>query len=60
MKEILMLRPPVPFLATLLAAVLLTLLVVFTVAFFVIPYAIGVHPGEARITNVPIGAYHPT
>ena len=60
MKEISMLRSPAPFLSTLLAVVFSTLLLVMTAAFLVIPYAIGAHPGEARIINVPIAEYHPT
>ena len=59
MKEILMLRSPAPFFATLLAVVFSTLLLVMTAAFLVIPYAIGAHPGDARITSVPIAEYHP-
>ena len=55
-----MLRSPAPFLATLLAVVLSTLLLVMTAAFLVIPYAIGAHPGEGRIPGAPIAEYHPT
>ena len=55
-----MLRLPVPLLSTLLAVVLSTLLLVMTTAFLVIPYAIGAHPGEARIPGAPIAEYRPT
>ena len=55
-----MLRLPVPLLSTLLAVVLSTLLLVMTTAFLVIPYAIGAHPGEARVADGPIASYHPT
>ena len=60
LKEILMLRSPAPFFATLVAVVFSTLLLVMTAAFLLIPYAIGAHPGEARITGAPIAAYHLT
>lgn len=55
-----MLHSPAQFFSTLLAVVFSTLLLVMTTAFLVIPYAVGVHPGEARISGAPIAAYHLT
>ena len=55
-----MLRSPAPFFVTLFAVMLSTLLLVMTAAFLFIPYAVGAHPGEARIPGAPIASYHLT
>ena len=55
-----MLRSPAPFLVTLSAVVLSTLLTVLTVAFLVVPYSIGGHPGEPKSSGVSVAKFHPT
>lgn len=49
-----------PFLPTMLAVVLSTTLFVMSMAFIVIPYAMGGHPGEPRVPAAQNGQFHPT
>jgi hypothetical protein len=60
MKELLMLHTDTPFLPTMLAVVLSTLFFVMSTAFIAIPYAMGGHPGEPRVTAMQSGQFHPT
>ena len=55
-----MLRTETPFLPTMFAVVLSTLFLVMSTAFIVIPYAMGGHPGEPRVTSMQSGQFHPT
>jgi hypothetical protein len=59
-KESSMLRSPAPFLVTLSAVIISTLLIVLTMAFLVVPYSIGGHPGEARSGGASVAKFHPT
>jgi hypothetical protein len=60
MKESSMLRSPAPFLVTLSAVMLSTLLTVLTLTFLVVPYSIGGHPGEPKSSGVSVAKFHPT
>ncbi len=55
-----MLHTDTPFLPTMLAVVLSTLFFVMSTAFIAIPYAMGGHPGEPRVTAMQSGQFHPT
>lgn len=54
-----MTRTLAPFFSALLLAVLSSLFVVASTAFVTIPYAMGSHPGEAKIAAVA-RPFHPT
>jgi hypothetical protein len=60
MKELLMSHTDTLFLPTMLAVVLSTTLFVMSMAFIVIPYAMGGHPGEPRVPAAQNGQFHPT
>jgi hypothetical protein len=52
-------RNPQTFLGPLISTVLVTLLLVMSVAFISIPLSLGGHPGEAA-DSAPRAAFHPT
>lgn len=49
-----------PFFSTMFAVVLASFFVVMTIAFLVIPYATGGHPGEMNSGGASSTKYHPT
>jgi hypothetical protein len=59
-KELQMKNSSAPFLSSMIAAVVASLLVVMTVAFLVIPQAMGGHPGEMNSGGVSSTKFHST